>query len=1025
MAPGQSTPAPVRAGGSTSENDDDYEYSYVEDRSQPIYSKSMMEMSALWPVRPRLYKMIRVKTPKKRSDAAAAMPPPSASTVDGQGGGRSSQAPTLVGEQDTDLEKKEKGEVTPHRKKKKRRKEREQLPPVTPRQELEGWNDEEGATVEDPDGSHTKKKKKKRRLEDQPSSQIELALDEPGHTSSRKKKKSKHHSSSQVEPEPEAPLEDPPKKKRKRKKSHHAESSQAEPQTSDLIQPSPAEPELPATPSPEPRPLEPLEQSPEIIPNLLSSQIESLEAVQSVDASPKKGKRSRRKRAKSVSREPSEEQVDSAPVASSEWHAKKRKESSDELGDVQMAKKRRMHPPDEADMLPVGMADTGADDGPDIGVESLPPHVSPELPIDSEEGAGSTSQDHDDDDMDEQDLLNAQIFSSQQQLEPDVDGYASYENELSTSGDVVMESTEAGHDPEMSETAPHFDDAEEKVPSVEEQPEQAEDETNNHSDDGEVQDIKRERIGHSRQRAPKRPWTQNAVDPAQDDQNSSRPSPEARAPTRAPERKAPSTKASSTAKKKKLRERMRGGTSEREMAPKEKSTRRRRKTKEKKPVTTEGSRSTQEETALKEVFKDFMATYGLTESAANDLVQENPTQESGRDAKKMKKDFWQRAEDVCPGRDRKSLMSCCRRLFHNKDRGEWSEEQKNQLHDLFEKYDRDFKHIGSIVNRDRMDVRHYYLTVYRCLGKQKKGKWTPEEEEQYLSIVTSMLEEKRKDREADPQNTPSRMIAGADDENLINWEQVSVRMGYTRNEKQCRTKWNSMREKGLVTLGDETPRPPSHKAQLDLDRKTLHLMKQDDIAAFVRAVETSGAKKSKDIPWAKLVDPKFRRKWKRPTLQLLWSRLSKSVPDYETLTVPEIAHYLVEKHMKGDKLDILPDDEANETEEARIIGGLWNTPAATPKRRQARVVSSAVAIDSSDSEQDDDEENTENGRKQDELSDVDADHERDDVASEQDGSTPSVDLSLVTASEEPMLGGDEEINADESDESSPAVDTLD
>ena len=202
-------------------------------------------------------------------------------------------------------------------------------------------------------------------------------------------------------------------------------------------------------------------------------------------------------------------------------------------------------------------------------------------------------------------------------------------------------------------------------------------------------------------------------------------------------------------------------------------------------------------------------------------------------------------------------------------------------------------------------------------------------------------------------------------------------------------------------------------------------MKQDDIAAFVRAVETSGAKKSKDIPWAKLVDPKFRRKWKRPTLQLLWSRLSKSVPDYETLTVPEIAHYLVEKHMKGDKLDILPDDEANETEEARIIGGLWNTPAATPKRRQARVVSSAVAIDSSDSEQDDDEENTENGRKQDELSDVDADHERDDVASEQDGSTPSVDLSLVTASEEPMLGGDEEIIADESDESSPAADTLD
>lgn len=1041
MAPDQSTPtptpAPVRAGGTVSDNDDEFDYSYIEDRSKPKFSKAMMEMSHMWPVKPRLYEMVRVKTPKKRGDGAPSssmMPPPSAGTVDGQGGARSSsQAPTLVGEQDTDFEKKGKDDATPHRKKKKRRRsDRDQLPLATPRQEPEG-NDEEAAGVEDSEALSSKKKKKKKRGEEQQSSQNELAPDEPNHMSQqqKKKKKSKHRSSSsQAEPAPEDVLDDPAqKKKKKRTKSHVAESSQPEPQhePSEPVQPpsspSPPEPELPATPSPEPRPVEPVQRSPERPQNLGSqSQGESIEQEQAVDASPRKRKRARKERFPSATREVSEEQVVSAPIESTALPVRKRKESPSKVGDVQEPKKRRLGSPEDRDASHSQMDDEDVNGALDIDRKPSPHQISSEnLPSDiPERELEAVSQDDDDDDMDEQELLNAQIFSSQQQIEPDIDGYNMDQD------DVAMETVEDDQEAAMSETGPQSNDAAEEAPSAEGSPEPVEDENNLNLDDEPSQSSMRGRTGHARQRAPKKPWTQDSANHAEDDLESSRQPPEARTPVRTPARKkAPSTKTATPSKKKKLRERMRGGTSDRELGPKETSARRRRSTKEKKPITTEGLRSAHEETALKEVFKDFIATYGLIESAANDLVHENPTQESGRDARKMKKDFWQRAEDACPGRDRKSLMSCCRRLFHNRDRGEWSEEQKNQLHDLFEKHGRNFKLIGSIVNRDRMDVRHYYSTVYRCLGKQKKGKWTPEEEEQYLSIVQSMLMENRKKRSEDPQNTPSRKKAGPDDENLINWEEVSVRMGYTRNEKQCRTKWSTLREKGLVTLGDETPRPSSHKAQLDLDRKTLRLMKQADITAFVQAVETCGAEKSKDIPWGRLVNPPFRRKWKRPTLQLLWSRLSKTVPDSEELSVPEIAHYLVEQCKNGDKLEILQDDEVNEAEEAKIVGGLWNTPAATPKRRQARVVSAAVAIDSSDSEQDDGAEGQEEVARDEELSDADADHEMDDIASEQDGSTHSVDLSLVTASEEPAERAEKETHDDESNGSPPAVDTLD
>lgn len=345
-----------------------------------------------------------------------------------------------------------------------------------------------------------------------------------------------------------------------------------------------------------------------------------------------------------------------------------------------------------------------------------------------------------------------------------------------------------------------------------------------------------------------------------------------------------------------------------------------------------GPWTTEELGALGRVVDEFRNANSMTQHEINELIHQVPNK-----ADPINHEFWNRADISITGRTRKQITERARRLYHNfVARGTWTEEQKDELHELLREHGSKtnipWTEIAGKLNRDSKDVRDYWRNHYLVHETQVKSRWSKEEEERLKEVVEEALSKIRIMRENNDQFRPRPRASGIDDEALLDWQQISAAMGLTRSRQQCKWKWIDMREKGRV--GDESivlPTQPRSSAggsgkfingiseELSNAREDYRGMSEEDKFRLIDAIHDSGARNDGHIRWSSLVDERFRVKWKRPTLKLVWYRLRQIVPDYDSQNVEENAQYLVNYYHQHQAFPRVDDHQVSEQAEMNLV----------------------------------------------------------------------------------------------------------
>lgn len=371
-----------------------------------------------------------------------------------------------------------------------------------------------------------------------------------------------------------------------------------------------------------------------------------------------------------------------------------------------------------------------------------------------------------------------------------------------------------------------------------------------------------------------------------------------------------------------------------------------------------GPWTSEELTALGQVVDQFCKAYDMTQSQLNDMIHQRPDMTNP-----LHKEFWDNAVAAVHKRTRRQIVERTRRLYNNfVGRGRWDEEQKEELHDLFEKHGTKFATIASLINRDQKDVRDYWRNHYIVDGHQRKSRWKPEETEMLKQAVEEALNKIRIDRENNDQFRPRPRAKGFDDESLLDWQQISAAMGLTRNRQQCKFKWQDLKDKGAVGDGNDHLPKTSRKPKtinglsevLANAREDYRVMSVEDQLQVVEAIHDAGATSDSKIRWSSLVDERFRAKWRRPSLKLVWFRLRKAVPDHEEQDVQSNARYLINYYNVQQSLPRIEDHQADDQVEEKLVNNnpgskVWRTPSQEPRavRERQRRSSSASSRASS------------------------------------------------------------------------------
>lgn len=344
---------------------------------------------------------------------------------------------------------------------------------------------------------------------------------------------------------------------------------------------------------------------------------------------------------------------------------------------------------------------------------------------------------------------------------------------------------------------------------------------------------------------------------------------------------------------------------------------------------------------IENLYEEFRDVNGMTEQELNDMIHERPDK-----VNQLHQEFWNKADVTIPQRARKQIVERTRRLYNNfTARGTWTDEQKDEVHELFEKHGKKFSVIAGLINRDQKDVRDYWRNHYLVHETQVKRRWTKEEESHLKEVVEEALAKIRIQRENSGELRTRTRAAGDDDESLLDWHQISVGMDLTRSRGQCKWKWTDMREKGLV--GDGGSHPPTQAPssangsrrritdisdELAQAREAFDKMTDEDKRQLIEAIHDCKATDDANIPWSRLVNNQFRVKWMRPTLRLAWYRLRRSVPDYDENTVEDNARYLLNHINNFEDFPLIREGHIDDLGEEKLIhprpgNRLWKRPS--------------------------------------------------------------------------------------------------
>ncbi|UKZ50072.1 hypothetical protein TrVGV298_004328 [Trichoderma virens] len=323
---------------------------------------------------------------------------------------------------------------------------------------------------------------------------------------------------------------------------------------------------------------------------------------------------------------------------------------------------------------------------------------------------------------------------------------------------------------------------------------------------------------------------------------------------------------------------------------------------------TQGRFTQAEFDGISRVIEQFRDEYGMTQAEVNQIIQA-PGGTTAGDAHAR---LWYRLFEVCPDRKRQKVINVARKKYHNfVARGTWTPEQDEELSQLIAVHGNKWSEIASLINRHPEDVRDRFRNYIVCGPNQRKDVWDEEEEQLLVQVVEEAMEVIEEIRKEDP----TRPIYQKNVEDIIDWQDISKSMGRKRSRLQCITKWKAMQNR-LSGKKKDKKAPPAQTSEkkkrtepaempishedisslLDSARQQLASMREEEQYRLVLALQQASVLSDAEIPWAKLLDKKFRGQWTLDTQVLLWDRLKQTVPDWEAMTVLDIAQYIINEY---------------------------------------------------------------------------------------------------------------------------------
>ncbi|KAI0486713.1 hypothetical protein F4859DRAFT_311302 [Xylaria cf. heliscus] len=314
------------------------------------------------------------------------------------------------------------------------------------------------------------------------------------------------------------------------------------------------------------------------------------------------------------------------------------------------------------------------------------------------------------------------------------------------------------------------------------------------------------------------------------------------------------------------------------------------------PATLSGAFSDFEIRNLTQAIERFRDDHNMTQHAVNDLIHRNPKEARGTE-------LWERIMATCPGRSRQKVINQTRRRFHNfVARGTWTIEQDQELRQLYEHHGSKYAMIGQLINRHPEDVRDRIRNYIICGDNLKKDQWSQEETDKLIAIVEQAIAEIRRQRN----------LQGLDDsrpvEEDISWQLVSLGMDRTRSRLQCIAKWKSLKPQlsGGGLDGEVVP----IDVIIQQARETATTMSYRNRSLIISEILKTNANADSRIPWLK-IRTELKGKWTRPPIMVVWFRLKRTLPGWQSLNVKEICTLLLQRFQQTHKLEY-PTDESGD-----------------------------------------------------------------------------------------------------------------
>ncbi|KAL9054012.1 MAG: hypothetical protein Q9162_004418 [Coniocarpon cinnabarinum] len=289
---------------------------------------------------------------------------------------------------------------------------------------------------------------------------------------------------------------------------------------------------------------------------------------------------------------------------------------------------------------------------------------------------------------------------------------------------------------------------------------------------------------------------------------------------------------------------------------------------------------------------NFRNAQGITVDRLNYIVQNKE-----RKMDDLTRNFWSQLYMTLPNRDHKAMQRHVRRRFHNFDkRGNWEPEEDEQLKSLYEQKPNSWKWIGEQLHRMPEDCRDRWRNYVICGDNRRTDHWT-EEEEQELSMAVH--EAMRDVKNARRRKAQEEMLAFREDQDwleLVNFNDVSEKMHYTRSRLQCLQHWKAIRAREQANkpkrkVHTSRPRPKS----TDTSREARHHYEQMlpgdkyQIAVDIRASESSS---EFVIPW-NLLSQRSTMEWSTTDWKYAWGRMKMLDPrgDFQEQVDAVVAWY--------------------------------------------------------------------------------------------------------------------------------------